>query len=167
MEISVSWDLSGFKHENVIELVAFALNKEGKCKNKTGVVGSMQPWSEIGISYEVINRYGVNNENDKCLTIKIEEDKVPYYCKEILLFAYNNNGYKPNCTFEDLEFFKVFKNDENIYNLSNKNEFTGLFHICNIVKVNNELNFVSEMKFLNKDLIKLGQEFDIMFNYQS
>lgn len=167
MKISINWDLSGFKHENVIELVAFALNREGKCKNKTGVVGSMQPFSEIGISYESINKYGVNNENDKCLTIKINQSKLPYYCKEILLFAYNNNGNKPNFTFEDLEFFKVFKNDENIYNLTKNNEFTGMFHIGNIVKFNNELNFVPEMKFLNKDLIELGKEFDIMFNYES
>lgn len=167
MKISINWDLSGSKEENIIELVAFALNKDGVCKNSSGVIGSMQPWTEIGITHKNMQQLGsAKDDNKECVSITINKSSLPYYCKEIILFAYNNNGNNLNSTFKDLDFFNVFLDDQKIFSKENFNpeeKFTGMFLIGNIVKHNEELHFSEKMNFINKDLIKVGKDFDIIF----
>lgn len=172
MEISINWDLSGFKYENSFELVAFALNKNGKCKNRTGCIGNMQD-SDIGIKHKILKQFGSNNQSDHCISIQINENELPFYCKEIMIFAYNNNALVNFETFGDLEFFNVFKNGLNIYSLpkdmtqDSDNKSTGILHIGNLVRVKDEFEFSPEFKWIKKDLKKLGEDFDIQFILES
>lgn len=165
MEIAINFDESGFKFENVFDIICFVLNKEGTCKNKTGVIGFSLPESDFGIYYQSILPIGANDEKSKCITLTIDESKLPFYCKEIIVFAYTRNPCSLNAKFSDLEFFNVFHNNEKIYSLekNDKKSTTGVFQLCNIVRMPNEFILSPSFEFINKDIIELGKSFNIDF----
>lgn len=165
MEISINWDESGFKHENVFDLICFALNKEGTCKNKTGVVGLGLPKNDFGISYKSILPIGANNPDSKCVTLEINENELPFYCKEIMIFAYTNNLMALNAKFSDLEIFNVFKDGEKIFSIESydKNTTTGILHLCSLVRMPEGFVFSPVFQFINKNIVELGKSFNIEF----
>lgn len=168
MKISINWDVSGFKYENIVDMIAFALNKNGQCKNKTGVIGNMQQAS-LGIYYNALSPIGSNTDTEKCIEIKIDEETLPIYVKEIQIFAYMNNGNNKNAHFSDLDFFNVFDGNEKIYSKGNNSLDTSLFHIGNYVRTAEGWIFYQEESLspLKLSITELGNKFGIKFSYES
>lgn len=166
--ISINWDISGFKYENIVDMIAFALNKNGQCKNKTGVIGNMQH-SSLGIEYYAYSPIGSNDEIEKCIGININEESLPIYVKEIQIFAYMNNGNNKNAHFTDLDFFNVFVDNEKIYSKENNTLDASLFHIGNLVKTGEGWIFNQEdnLSLLKLSIVELGNKFGINFSYES
>lgn len=168
MEISMNWSRSfkDKKNLNKWELVSFILNKNNVCKNKTGVIGN-GTGSHSGVEHIVKNPNGVfldslNTENS-CISIKIDTNKLPIYCKKVSIFAYgiNYNHVKEvkwmNFFFNSHRFFRL----KNLFSLAHTN---GCLHICDLIRVDGcDFIFkkVGEPKYMN--LIDLGKTFDINF----
>lgn len=142
-KISINWDVSGVNTENIYDLMAFCVNKFGKCKNESGVVfnrksillnklndGELKfdgfvkdslenpddPLNLTGTLYNMHDWLGTSNKNSSCVDISFNFKEIPLYVKEIFLFAVCRNGYKKS-SFSDLDFFNVFLNNEIIYSL--------------------------------------------------
>ncbi len=188
--LGINWDLSGFKEENVYDLMGFALNKEGKCKNVTGLFCQENKNNGEMISvHEAIKLTGSNNNKEICVRLSIDMNTLPIYCKEIMFFAVSKNACNKSAKFSELEFFNVYQNIDdkfntlvpnyyadnekiseeyrlkNICEITNFKEMktTGIFHIGNLVRVGDQFEFSQVFEFLDKDLVQLGANFDIKF----
>lgn len=188
--LGINWDLSGFKEENVYDLMGFALNKEGKCKNVTGLFCQENKNNGEMISvHEAIKLTGSNNNKEICVRLSIDMNTLPIYCKEIMFFAVSKNACNKSAKFSELEFFNVYQNMDdtnnslvpnyysnnekhsevipmiNICEITNFKEMntTGVFHIGNLVRVGDKFEFTQIFEFIDKDLVQLGANFDIKF----
>ena len=168
MKIGIRWDESGIQMENALDLYAFMLNKEGKCKNNRSIIGPIANYtsSECGsVIYTSNNSIGqrVYDENKACETLTVKTDAIPIWCKEIVVVACFFDNTQNVRKFNDLELFEISVDEKTTFRQAITSPSSASTMIVgNIVLApTKEWMFVEKYMYMDKNIYSIAGEFNI------